>query len=361
MASSQSEDPKPDVELVSSACYHGSKDTQESGQSRREIVEEPYSLLSPFQKRCIGVLAGTAAMFSPLTANIYLPCVPLLVEDFRTSLQLINTTITAYLIVQGFSPTLFTQLAEKIGRRPVYLLSFSIFVASSVGLAAQSSYPALLVLRIMQSLGASVSTSLGYAVVSDIAAPSEKGKAFRPVGLLVNVGPVIAPVIGGPLCYQAGWRWIFWLLAIVGSSFLVCLVLLLPETHRKVVGNGSIKPRSVNKPILPLLVPRVKQAEEAKTVVYPSIWAKLKALAPNPLKSIKLVFQKDTFFVLVEAGLFYMMYYICQASLPPLFKTAYGFNETQIGLCYLPLSMGVILGSQIQSKFKLLSGRSICS
>lgn len=120
-----------------------------------------YSLLSRSQIRWIALLVGVATMFSPLTGNIYFPCVPLLQEDYNTTLQLINTTITAYVLVQSIAPAFFSQLAESLDRRPVYLVTFIIFVGSSVGLAVQNNYVSLLVLRMLQSAGSSVSTSIG--------------------------------------------------------------------------------------------------------------------------------------------------------------------------------------------------------
>ncbi|KAK6849086.1 MFS general substrate transporter [Apiospora arundinis] len=309
-----------------------------------------YSLLSRAQIRWIALLVGVATMFSPLTANIYLPCVPLLQQDYETTLQLINTTITAYVLVQSIAPAFFSQLAESLGRRPVYLITFTIFVGASVGLAVQTNYVSLLVLRMLQSAGSSVSTSIGYAVIADMAAPSERGRLLGPVMVTVNLGPVIAPVIGGPMCNNLGWRWIFWFLTITGSFFLVAMAAFLPETGRKIVGNGSVEARGINRPLLPFLIPKAEAYVKPQPVEYASNWKRVAAYIPNPFKCVMLVFQRDSACVLSVAGLFYSSYYIMQASLPPLFKDAYGYNETQIGLCYLALSIGVIFGSQIQAK-----------
>ena len=222
----------------------------EKGTKTATTAPLAYTLLTTRQRYCIIVLIGTATMFSPLTANIYLPCIPLLQHDYRVSLQLINTTVTAYVIVQSVAPAFFSQLADTVGRRPVYLVTFSIFICASIGLALQGDYAALLTLRMVQSVGSSVSTSIGFAVVADIAAPAERGKLLGPVLMLVNLGPVIAPVIGGPLCDAAGWRWLFWLLTMVGSVFLVFVTLFLPETNRKIVGNGIIRASGISRPLL---------------------------------------------------------------------------------------------------------------
>lgn len=90
--------------------------------------------------------------------------------------------------------------------------------------------------------------------------------------------------------------------------------------------------------------------EEPEPAVYASKWQRIDAYIPNPFKCGLLVFHKDSACVLLVAGVFYSSYYIMQASLPPLFKEAFGYNETQTGLCYLSLSIGAIFGSQIQAK-----------
>ncbi|KAM0280146.1 hypothetical protein ACHAQH_004218 [Verticillium albo-atrum] len=289
-------------------------------------------------------------MFSPLTANIYLPCIPLLQHDYGVSLQLINTTVTVYVLVQSAAPAFFSQLADTLGRRPVYLATFSIFVCASVGLAVQGDYAALLALRMVQSAGSSVSTSIGFAVVADIAAPAERGKLLGPVLMLVNLGPVIAPVVGGPICDAAGWRWLFWLVTIVGFVFLVTLALFLPKTIRKIVGNGVICSSGANRPLLKPLIPRADAYEQRGKKSYTSRWARIRAHTPNPLGSAALLIQKDSVCVLSVAGLFYASYYVMQASLPALFAQAYGYNETEIGLCYLYISISVIVGGQVQAR-----------
>ncbi|KAI4267006.1 MAG: hypothetical protein L6R35_006887, partial [Caloplaca aegaea] len=68
---------------------------------------------------------------------------------------LINLTITAYLIFQGIIPFIVGDAADTIGRRPVYIAVFVVYLAANIGLALQNSYPALLVLRILQSSGSS--------------------------------------------------------------------------------------------------------------------------------------------------------------------------------------------------------------
>ena len=123
-----------------------------------EPLESTYACYSTFSnkaKRGIVLLVALAGFFSPLSANIYFPALDYIASDLNVSLELMNLTITAYLICQGLVPFMVGDLADHLGRRPIYLAIFIIYLAANIGLALQKSYPALLILRILQSSGSS--------------------------------------------------------------------------------------------------------------------------------------------------------------------------------------------------------------
>jgi len=75
--------------------------------------------------------------------------------DLHVSIELINLSITTYMIVSGIAPAIIGNLSDTVGRRPIYLGTMFIYLAANIGLALQDSYPALLILRMLQSLGSS--------------------------------------------------------------------------------------------------------------------------------------------------------------------------------------------------------------
>ncbi|KAH9893007.1 putative major facilitator superfamily transporter [Xylariomycetidae sp. FL2044] len=303
--------------------------------------EQAYSVFTKKQKQAIVLMVALAGFFSPFSAFIYFPAIEYISDDLHVSIQLINLTITLYLIIQGIVPAFFGGLADQIGRRPVYLVVLVIYLASCVGLAVQRSYLALLVLRMLQSAGSSGTIALGSMVVADIAPPHERGAYIGAMLTGPNTGPSLGPVVGGVLADKAGWPWIFWLLAVLGGFCVGCFILWFPETCRHVVGNGSRRTRSLNRPVIPLDLHR--EAETAGEKV------KLRGL-PNPFRCIGLIFRKEDSLILASNATFYMNYSCIQASLAHLMMSKYGLDAFEAGLCYLAYGIATLASSYAVGK-----------
>ena len=351
----------------SAPSAHSSVETQTPEEDARDLEElaavstgPVYSAFSPSRKRYIVIMVTWAAFISPTSANIYFPALNPLKDDLGVSTTLINLTLTSYMIFQGLAPTIFGDLADMAGRRPAYILAFTVYLGANIGLALQNSYAALFILRCMQSTGSSGAIALGYGVVADISTSSERGKYMGIVGAGTMMGPALGPVIGGILAQFLGWRSIFWFLVIVAGGFLVLFTLTVSETGRNVVGNGSIPPQGWNMTVLEWL--RLRKEQKSATGLSRSETAEGHRLAqaelakgrrlrwPNPLKTVYIIMEKDMAVVLFYNSLIYTAFYDIMASIPQLFQEIYHFNDLQIGLCYIPFGCGCALASFINGR-----------
>ena len=100
--SAQEKKQEPNSENVDKDKADGQKEPGNPSQAQQEqqLPEPPFSILSPSERRFIVLLASLAALFSPLSANIYYPALNTLSEDLHVSLSKINLTITSYLVWQ---------------------------------------------------------------------------------------------------------------------------------------------------------------------------------------------------------------------------------------------------------------------
>jgi len=327
----------------------------------------PYTTFSRNEKRLLTLLLGLATTTSPLTATIYLPLLPLLRNHFHTSAQSINITLTIYIIFQALSPAMFGPLSDSVGRRPVYLFTLSLYVIANLGLAVNKhSYSVLIVLRALQSLGASAAFAVSYGVVADVCVPSNRGRMIGPVSMALNLGACVGPVVGGWIAYTSGsYEWVFWVLVIVGAILLLGVATLLPETARTVVSNGSGRKklswleeswynvckhrlRGFKQSASKSEIERHAENEDEIVNLNRSFLQRFRIR--NPLACLRMIFHVDTFLVLWMHGSFYTVDYSLVAAVPDIYKSIYHFNELQIGLAYLPRGAGIIIGGYCVGK-----------
>ena len=300
----------------------------------------PYTAFSKASKRWIVLIVAFAGMFSPLSSFIYYPAINSLASGLQTSVEAINLSITSYMIVSGILPSILGNAADQVGRKPVYIFAFIVYFIANLGLALQNSFPALLVLRMIQSAGSSGTIALGYGVIADIAPPSERGLYVGIVLCGPNVAPSLGPVLGGVLADCAGWRWIFWFLCILGGICLLIICLFLPETARSVVGNGSIPATGVNQDLISKF--RGRHSEESSPT---RLLPKKRLKIFNPIACLTIMFYKDNATIFLANGIFYMIYCCIQASLSSSFISIYHYRELEAGLIYLPFGFGCLLAS----------------
>ena len=120
-------EPVPPVE--DAAAERATEDLEASHQTPSGTA---YSVFTDRQRRLIIIVVACAGFFSPLSANIYFPALNALSRDLKASNELINLTLTSYMIFQGLAPTIFGDLADMTGRRPVYILGFVIYIGSGL-------------------------------------------------------------------------------------------------------------------------------------------------------------------------------------------------------------------------------------
>ncbi|KAF7518611.1 hypothetical protein G7054_g13391 [Neopestalotiopsis clavispora] len=311
------------------------------------LVDPLYSVLTSRQKRTAVMIVSFVAMISPLSGNIYYPATTALAKEFKVSESLIQLTITTYQIFQGIAPSFIGNYSDIYGRRPAYAICFIIYFFANVGLALQTSYPALLILRCLQSTGSSATVALGAGTVVDLVTRAERGGFIAYAALGVTLGPALAPIIGGLLTEYLGWRSIFWFLAIFSAALFSVYFIFVPETARGVVGNGSTAPSRFAMTPLQLIKSRRKFEEESKVEQSKD---KTDRKRLNPFAALKILGEKEGVVTLGFGALMYGGYFMVLTTLPIQLTERFGFNAAQTGLCYLPIFIGSLFSRSIAGK-----------
>ena len=243
------------------------------------------------------------------------------------------------MMVAGFS--------DGAGRRPVYIYCFTVYIASNIGLALQRNYAALLVLRCLQSAGSSGTVALCNGVIADLVTSAERGIYVGYSSVATIIGPIVGPILGGVLAQYLGWPWIFWVLTILSATYFVAFFLFLPETCRKVVGDGSIPPPKLNQSLTGIIRERrrIKAGIIVDAAQQEAVRKSYHLKFPNPLSTLVIAADKESGLILFCSGLLVAIMYATTTGIPYLFGKIYGFDELQLGLVYIPFGAGSLISA----------------
>ncbi|GAA5873210.1 hypothetical protein JCM8547_006816 [Rhodosporidiobolus lusitaniae] len=309
----------------------------------------PYTIHSQSMRWFIVSLVALAGLFSPLSANIFLPVIPSIADDLGVTVERINLAVTVYMVLQGISPSFFGAICDVLGRRPVYILTFLIYLGACAGLANTHAYWLLLVLRCVQAAGSASVIAIGSGSIGDIAAPAERGMYMSIFGLGPMLGPCIGPIVGGLLADHYGWQALFYFLLAFGGVVLVIILLFLPETLRSLVGNGSVPARGLNRSLVSIWQEHRRKKQNGSLEVDA---ASLAAKPPKkgwkdvrPFAPLKMFREKDVLLTLTFNSACYTLFYCVITSTGTVFKSTYSLSETELGLCYLANGGGCLFAS----------------
>lgn len=188
------------------------------------------------------VLAMLTA-FAPLSIDMYLPSFPMLTQAFGTDASRVQLTLSAFLLGIGLSPLVYGPFADRFGRRPTLMVAATLYIGASVLCALATEIDHLIALRFLQALGAGGAPVIVRAIIRDLYSHEEAARTMSLMMVIVGAAPMLAPLVGGVLLTEFGWRSIFWVLSGFG---IVCIVLIqvalresLPPHYRRPLAFGT--------------------------------------------------------------------------------------------------------------------------
>ena len=163
------------------------------------------------------IAAGIIPAFGPISEALGCSVTR---ASYLTSLQI---------AVLGWAPLFWRPIANRYGRRPVWLISTLGSMLFNIGCAKSTTYSSLAVCRAFTSFFISPAMAIGSGVVTETFFKRERGRYMGIWTLLVTLGPPAGPFFMGFVAYHVGFVWIFWINAIVRYAFPSLLMSLVPN------------------------------------------------------------------------------------------------------------------------------------
>ncbi|KAL4737006.1 major facilitator superfamily domain-containing protein [Aspergillus similis] len=289
---------------------------------------DPYNW--PLWKKVINlVLVAFHACMSTFTASI-IPAYEDISIDLGVSMQRASYLTSLQIAVLGGAPLFWKPLSNRYGRRPIFLLSTILSLVCNIGCAKSPDYASMAACRALTAFFISPAAAIGSAVVTETFFRKERGRYMGIWTLMVTLGVPVGPLIFGFVTNRAGYRWIFWVLAIINGVQFVLYLFFGAETRY------------------------FSSNQDQSSFISRSKCLPFRRIDPTPLKlsefyhPLTLVIRPTVFIpAFAYAMVFLFGSVLITVEVPQLLQEKFGLNAEQLGLQFLGVIIGTVLGEQI--------------
>lgn len=294
---------------------------------------DPYNW--PTWKKTLNlVFVAFHACMCAFAASAIIPAYETIAQDLGVSLQRTSYLTSLQIAILGGAPLFWRPLSTRYGRRPIFLISLVGSLAFNIGCAKSQTYGAMAACRALQAFFISPPNAIGSAVVVETFFKKERARYMGVWTVMITIGIPLAPLIFGFVTERVGYRWIYWILAIINGCQFILYGLFGPETrfmrHSDIVYATTgwaawkeqyLKFRRIDTTPISLM----EFVSPLRLAKYPCIMI--------PAASYAMVFLFGSVLTTVE--------------IPQLFGEKFHFDAQQLGLQFIGLIVGSIIGEQI--------------
>ncbi|MDB5053560.1 MAG: family efflux transporter permease subunit [Bacilli bacterium] len=306
-------------------------------------------------------VTSLGSLLSALNFSTLIIALPDLIRGLHATVLQAMWVLLSYMVAQTVVVLLAGSLADRFGRKKLYLWGMILFTFVSLLAGFASSAPLLIILRILQGVGGAMVMANSTAIVADAFPKKELGRALGLNITVVAVGQIIGPVLGGWLTITYGWQWTFWFnvpLGIISVAWGIWAMGFtdIINTQKKKTDTWGLITYSLSVtglllaltwgPIQSWTSPVVWISALLFIVAFP-IFISIERKHPNALLHLPL-FNNRTFSMgIISATLNGLARMSVMFMLIFYFQGALAFDALQAGIMTIPLAVGMLVMSPI--------------
>ncbi|QAY76381.1 DHA2 family efflux MFS transporter permease subunit [Sphingosinicella sp. BN140058] len=172
----------------------------------------------------VSIALMMAVLLQVLDTTIANVALPHMMASMSATQETINWVLTSYIVASAIAIPITGWLADRVGRRRLFIASVVTFTFASVLCAMAQNLPEMVAFRALQGVSGAFLVPIAQAVLFDINPPEKHARAMAMFGMGVMIGPILGPVLGGWLTDNFSWRWVFLVNLPVG---ILCTLILL--------------------------------------------------------------------------------------------------------------------------------------
>jgi DHA2 family multidrug resistance protein len=337
--------------------------------------------LGPMQHALVttGVILGMLMQVLDTTiANVALPH---MMASLSATRETINWVLTSYIVASAIAIPITGWLADKIGRKPLFIWAVIAFTAASLLCAIAQSLTQMVLFRAIQGVAGAFIVPLAQATLFDINPREKHGSAMALFGAGVMIGPIMGPVLGGWLTESYDWRWVFLINLPVGALAALLMARCMPKIPKlsrrfDIFGFAML---AIGLAALQMMLDRGEQLDWFSSweirielgLAIAGFWMFFVHMftARHPIFDRAMFTDRNFSAGLMFMGVMGVMMFAGLALLPPLLQTLLGYSVLQSGFLTAPRGIGTLvsmivvgrLTSRVDARLLVLAGLLLLS
>jgi EmrB/QacA subfamily drug resistance transporter len=326
----------------------------------------PHRQISRLNPNAVLAVVAVAQFMVILDASIVNVALPTIKRDVGFSEQSLSWILNAYTLTFGGFLLLGGRLADRLGRRRLFMAGIALFSLASLVCGLSQSEGELLVARGAQGLGgAMVSPAALSIILTTFAEGRERNRALAVWGAIAGAGGAVGLLLGGVLVEALSWRWVFFVNVPIGAVVLALAPRIIPESRSEAMAKSGYDVEGAVAATLgtTALVFTLIKADSwgwtsGRTIIGLIVAAVVIAafvvierrhedpLVPLRIFSNRSLSASNATLLVMVAALFAMFFFVTL-----YLQQVLGFSALKTGVAYLPLSLTLIGASAVASRF----------
>ncbi|KAK5999695.1 hypothetical protein QM012_005101 [Aureobasidium pullulans] len=290
--------------------------------------------LSTWRKWVIVTVVSTTSLCVACTSSVYTGTTAQVEAEFETSRTIATLGLSIFVVGLGLGPMILAPLSEFYGRRPVYVISMLMFVIWIIPCAVANNIATLLIARFFNGFAGAAFLSVAAGTVGDLFSRSNLQKPMMLYTATPFLGPELGPLIGDFINYNTNWRWTFWTMLIWSGVQWLLIVFFVPETYMPVL----------------LRKEAIKTRKETNDTRWHAPIEKIKrSISGTILRSCQrpfllMIYEPMVLLLCLFCAVILGILYLFFDAFNIVFENNHGFKLWQVGLSFVGIMVGMIIG-----------------
>ncbi len=319
------------------------------------------------KKRETNVLIVTIAVFvatfmTAIEGTIVTTAMPTIVGSLH-GIEIMNWVFSIYLLTNAMFTPIYGKLADKIGRRSIFIFGTLVFIIGSAMCGFSNTMLTLIISRAIQGIGAGAMMPVALTILADMYSAEKRAKMLGLNSTAWGIASVVGPLTGGVIVDTIGWHWIFFInvpigLVLIGLASYYLVEEKQEKDNKKMDIQGSLFLMTM---LLTLLLAFQFLSESGfdlkvigmlgATILSIFLFIRAEKNAEDPVISLELFSSRIFIVVNLVAALISGFLMAVEVYIPMWMQGVLGYKAGLGGLVLAPLSILWVYGSSLVGRW----------